>query len=127
MASNPRTNWWKLYLTLPAMGGLFLLEGRLVLPRYGHIILELAILAAIYEVVRRWVHANARALWARDLADGRARAFTVIEYRSGPVYEVLEEQPALENCAPPAIRLAGAPRPDSLPVDPASIEILSRN
>jgi hypothetical protein len=71
MPTKPRTHWWKLYASLPAMSGLFLVEGRLRLPAYGHMLLQLLILAVVYEFIRRWLRANTRALAAHQAAPAR--------------------------------------------------------
>ena len=53
---NPR--WWLLYLTMPLMIGLLVLEGRLPEPPVVHQIMEMGIVIVCFGLMAVWVHAN---------------------------------------------------------------------
>jgi hypothetical protein len=57
-----KPRWWLLYLTLPLMIGLFVLEGRLTEPDIVHRILELGIVIVCFGLMAVWVRANEDAL-----------------------------------------------------------------
>jgi hypothetical protein len=62
---NPRTvrpRWWQVYLIVPLLITLFMLDGRLKLSQRGHQIVQLGILVFIYWLVHLWLRANAQAL-----------------------------------------------------------------
>jgi hypothetical protein len=62
---NPRTvrpKWWQVYLIVPLLITLFMLDGRLKLSQCGHQIVQLGILVFIYWLVHLWLEANAQAL-----------------------------------------------------------------
>ena len=65
-AKNKKPQWWQLYLTLPLLAGLFLLEMRLPFTSTEHIIAQLGILWLIYASVQVWIKANRRALMGLD-------------------------------------------------------------
>lgn len=62
--SNPivRPRWWQLYLTLPLLLVLFLVERRLRLSAGGHLVAQIGIVLLIYGLIDMWLRANARAL-----------------------------------------------------------------
>ena len=57
---HPR--WWQLYLTLPLLPALFLVERRLRLSAGGHLAAQIGIVLLIYGLIDLWLRANARAL-----------------------------------------------------------------
>ena len=60
LKSRPR--WWQLYLTLPLLPALFLVERRLRLSAGGHLAAQIGIVLLIYGLIDLWLRANARAL-----------------------------------------------------------------
>lgn len=66
--SNPivRPRWWQLYLTLPLLLVLFLVERRLRLSAGGHLVAQIGIVLLIYGLIDMWLRANARALSHAD-------------------------------------------------------------
>jgi hypothetical protein len=59
--------WWQLYLGLPLLCGLFLVEMRLHVSGTEDTVLQLGILGLIFLFVRAWIHANRRALMEMDM------------------------------------------------------------
>ena len=64
LTSRPR--WWQLYLTLPLLLALFLVERRLRLSAGGHLAAQIGIVLLIYGLIDVWLRANARALSRAD-------------------------------------------------------------
>jgi len=64
LKSRPR--WWTLYLTLPLLLALFLVERRLRLSAGGHLAAQIGIVLLIYGLIDLWLRANARALSHAD-------------------------------------------------------------
>jgi hypothetical protein len=60
--SNPRPKWWLLYLALPLLIALFMVDHRMRLSPHGHIAFQLGILLLVYGLVYGWLKANAIAL-----------------------------------------------------------------
>jgi hypothetical protein len=54
--------WWQLYLTLPLLIALFVLDTRLKLSSRGHIIVQIGIVLLVYGLVHLWLRANAAVL-----------------------------------------------------------------
>ena len=65
-ANYARPKWWQLYLSLPLLIGLFLLEHRLKLSEGGHQAAQLGILLLVYGLIHVWLKANASALSKMD-------------------------------------------------------------
>jgi len=61
-----RPRWWQLYLTLPLLLVLFLVERRLRLSAGGHLAAQIGIVLLIYGLIDMWLRANARALSHAD-------------------------------------------------------------
>jgi len=57
-----RPKWWQVYLTLPLLIALFLLDSRLRISARGHQAVQIGILLLVYGFVHLWLKANARAL-----------------------------------------------------------------
>lgn len=66
--SKPR--WWQLYVGLPLLSGLFVLEIRMALTGTVHIIAQLGILFLIYAYAHWWIQANRDALMSLDEENG---------------------------------------------------------
>ena len=62
MRQDVRPKWWQLYLTLPLLIGLFMVDFRLNLSARGHQIAQLGILLFVYWLVHLWLKANQAAL-----------------------------------------------------------------
>ncbi len=62
MSQNIYPKWWQLYLTLPMLVALFILERRLKLSAGGHQAVQIGILLLVYGLVHLWLKANSRAL-----------------------------------------------------------------
>lgn len=58
--------WWQLYIGLPLLCGLFVLEIDLNLGQTANIIAQLLILGLIFVYVRVWLHANRGVLMELD-------------------------------------------------------------
>jgi hypothetical protein len=59
MPSNKRSpQWWQVYVMLPLLVSLFLLEMRLPLTHTEHIVAQLGILFLIYGFIHLWLRAN---------------------------------------------------------------------
>ena len=73
MARNIKPRWWLLYLTLPLMIGLLVLEGRLADPPIVHQILEFGIVIVCFGLMAVWVHASEGALLNEEFEKERWR------------------------------------------------------
>jgi hypothetical protein len=62
MRQDVRPKWWQLYLLLPLLVGLFMVDFRLNLSARGHQIVQLGILVFVYWLVHLWLKANEAAL-----------------------------------------------------------------
>jgi hypothetical protein len=69
-------SWWLLYLSLPMIIGLFLIEMRLSLSDTEHRLAELIILLAVFGSIWLWLRANTGALIQEDLESWRAALST---------------------------------------------------
>ena len=65
-------SWWLLYLSLPVMIGLFLIEMRLSLSGAGHRLAEIIIVLVVFGFMWIWVNANTGAIIHEDLERWRA-------------------------------------------------------
>ena len=82
-----RLSWWLLYISLPVMIGLFLIEMNLSLSSTGHRLAELIIFLIVCCSFSVWVKANTGALIQDDLERWRAARIKSIRSRtdSSPV------------------------------------------
>lgn len=55
---NTRPKWWQIYLLLPLLIGLFLIDFRLNLSDRGHQVLQIGILLFVYWLAHLWMKAN---------------------------------------------------------------------
>jgi hypothetical protein len=57
-----RLKWWQVYLTLPLLIVLFLLNSRLKISERGHQAVQIGIILLVYGLIHLWVKANQAAL-----------------------------------------------------------------
>ena len=62
MRQDVHPKWWQLYLTLPLLIGLFMVDFRLNISPRGHQIAQLGILVFVYWLVHLWLKANQAAM-----------------------------------------------------------------
>jgi hypothetical protein len=67
-----RPSWWLIYLSLPIMIGLFLIQIRLPLSDTEHRLVEFIILLVIYGSISIWLQANTGALIRENLEGWQA-------------------------------------------------------
>ena len=80
-SKKQRPSRWLLYLSLPMMIGLFLLEMRLSLSDTGHRFAELIIVLIVFGSMSLWLKANTGALIQEDLE----RWHTALRTDSSPI------------------------------------------
>ena len=61
-----RPKWWQLYLTLPLLIALFILDNRLSLSVRGHQAVQVGIILVVFGLVHLWLNANSKALSEMD-------------------------------------------------------------
>jgi hypothetical protein len=88
--ANPK--WWQLYLLLPLLVGLFLVDFRLELSTRGHQIVQIGILLFVYWLVHLWLKANEPALCKMDTP----RQGTIITIIQFPLRDQIRNQPLLQ-------------------------------
>jgi hypothetical protein len=71
-SKKQRPSWWLLYLSLPMLIGLFLIEMRLSLSDAGHRLAEIIIVLVIFGFIWVWLNANTGAIVQEDLEKWRA-------------------------------------------------------
>ncbi len=74
----PKPKWWQLYLTLPVLMGVFLLDTHLRLSTGGHEAVQMGSLFLEFILVQIWLRANSRALNYMD-EEEFSRTIHVIE------------------------------------------------
>ncbi|HMB24592.1 MAG: hypothetical protein ACM33V_11920 [Chloroflexota bacterium] len=77
--SNSRPKWWQIYLTLPLLIALFIVDSRLKISPRGHQIVQIGIVLIVYGLIHLWLKANSGALSAMDREQnyGRVRVMRV--------------------------------------------------
>ena len=65
-SQDPRPKWWQLYLTLPLLVVLFIVDNRLKISTRGHQAVQIGIILLVYGLMYLWVKANAQALREMD-------------------------------------------------------------
>jgi hypothetical protein len=65
-SSNLRPKWWQLYLTLPLLIVLFIMDNRLPITTRGHQVVQVGIVLLVYGLIHLWLKANASALSKMD-------------------------------------------------------------
>jgi hypothetical protein len=81
MRQDVRPKWWQLYLALPLLIGLFMVDFRLKLSTRGHQIVQLGILLFVYWLVHLWLKANQATLRKMD-TPRHGTIITIIQYPS---------------------------------------------
>ena len=78
-SSNLRPKWWQVYLTLPLLVALFVVDSRLKISVRGHQTVQIGIVLLVYGLIHLWLKANASALSNMDQrqAHGRITVFQV--------------------------------------------------
>ena len=61
-----RPKWWQIYLTLPLLILLFVVDSRLKISTRGHQAVQIAIVLLVYGLIHLWLKANATALSGMD-------------------------------------------------------------
>ena len=73
MSTNyARPKWWQVYLTLPLLIALFIVDNRLKLSERGHQAVQIGIVLFVYALVHAWLKANAKALSNIDARQSHA-------------------------------------------------------
>lgn len=80
-SSSSHPKWWQIYLTLPLLVVLFLVDSRLKISSGGHEAVQIGIVLLVYGLIHLWLKANARALRQMDQGQYR-RAIKVVEIPS---------------------------------------------
>jgi hypothetical protein len=71
--SNLRPKWWQVYLTLPLLIALFIMDSRLKISARGHQTIQIGIVLLVYGLIHLWLKANASALSKMDQEQVRGR------------------------------------------------------
>ena len=87
--NKQRPSWWLLYISLPMMVSLFLLEMRLSLSDTGHRFAELIIVLIVFGSMSLWLKANTGALIQENLE----RWHTALRADSSPISPQSEKMP----------------------------------
>ena len=61
-----RVKWWQLYLAVPLLIGLFMLDSRLRISVRWHQAVQIGIILFVYGLIQLWLNANAKMLRAVD-------------------------------------------------------------
>jgi len=61
-----RVKWWQLYLAVPLLIGLFMLDSRLKISVRWHQAVQIGIILFVYGLIQLWLNANAKALRGMD-------------------------------------------------------------
>ncbi len=61
-----RPKWWQLYLVLPLLLTLFIVEHWLNISTFGHQVVQIGIVLLIYGFIHVWLKVNAKALSQMD-------------------------------------------------------------
>jgi hypothetical protein len=74
-----RPKWWQVYLTLPLLIALFVLDSRLKISTRGHQFVQIGIVLLVYGLIHFWLKANASALSGMDREQryGRIRVLRI--------------------------------------------------
>lgn len=99
--SHPK--WWQVYLTLPLLVVLFIVDNRLKISPRGHQIVQIGIILLIYGLMYLWVKANARALHQMDRQQYRSRIM-VIQVPDSPLSEPVDENSLMSRLPNSEIR-----------------------
>jgi hypothetical protein len=119
MYQDIRPKWWQLYLTLPLLVGLFLVDFRLGLSTRGHQIVQIGIVLFVYTLVHLWLKANGVPLSKMDAQRTRV-IITIIQV---PHPNESKKQPLFQL---PESGIKGV-LSDTFEMDIAEAEIFSMN
>jgi hypothetical protein len=75
---NRTLMWWPLYALLPLTVGLLLLDTRLILPTWGHEIVEAGIVLLVFGLTARWISAHEPALMWHEAWNADSRTSRII-------------------------------------------------
>lgn len=87
MSQHARPKWWQIYLTLPLLIALFVVDSQLKISTRGHQAVQIGIILLIYGLIHLWLKANARALSKMDRIQDHG-TFKVIHI---PSYQFLDK------------------------------------
>jgi hypothetical protein len=90
-----RAKWWQLYLTLPLLIGLFILDNRLKISPRGHQALQIGIILLVYGLIHLWIKANAKALSEMDRSQYSGRLWVIQIQPDEPEYLENEDRQRL--------------------------------
>jgi hypothetical protein len=76
-SSNLRPKWWQVYLTLPVLITLFIMDSRLRISARGHQAVQIGIVVLIYGLIRLWIKANASAFLKMDQGQVHGRIVVI--------------------------------------------------
>ncbi len=93
---NHKPQWWQVYIMLPILAGLFVLEIRLGLKGTANVLAQLGILFLVYGFMHLWIRANRRALMSLDEERGEWE-FKVYEIGAADLVRAREAGTRLER------------------------------
>jgi len=82
--NDARPKWWQVYLTLPLLIALFMVDNRLKLSERRHQAVQIGIILFVYGLVHLWLKANTKAL---SNIDAR-QSHTTITVTRVPAYQL---------------------------------------
>ncbi len=89
-----KPSWWVLYLIVPVMAGLLVIEHDLVLSLLGHELAQFGIVVIIFGLMALWVRANEREMVSPTTRDSTAEMSHLIAYEaSEPGGTMIPEAP----------------------------------
>ena len=91
-----KPQWWQVYVMLPLLAGLFVLEIRLGLNGTANILAQLGILFLVYAFMHLWLRTNRRALMDMDAELGTWQ-FKVYEVASADLAKAREAAQHIER------------------------------
>ncbi|HLO32128.1 MAG TPA: hypothetical protein VK249_23470 [Anaerolineales bacterium] len=91
MSKDVSPKWWQVYLTLPLLVALFLVDSRLNVSTRGHQAVQIGIVLLVYGLIHLWLKANATALSRMDREEG-SRRITVIQFPPSQLPESSSER-----------------------------------
>ena len=65
-SQNSHPRWWQVYLTLPLLVGLLVIDSRFNISARGHQVVQMGIVVLIYGLIHFWLKANSAALSEMD-------------------------------------------------------------
>ena len=86
-SSNARPKWWQIYLTLPLLIALFVLDHRLKISPREHQVVQIGIILLVYGLIYWWIKANSGAISRMDQQHDYGRVIVV----QTPLSEISDE------------------------------------